>query len=97
MRLAESSGLLYLKGSVDFFRTYPGSVRPRPLEFTVMQGEAPLEMHGREMLALSKLNWNNTQFDGGEPITVGAAKRVGDILKCTTEEGIVQPTFRFFM
>ena len=97
LRLAESSGLLYLKGSVDFFRVYPGVYVPRPLEFTVMQGEAPLEMHGREMLALSKLNWNNTQFDGGEPITVGAAKRVGDILKCTTEEGIVQPTFRFFM
>jgi hypothetical protein len=49
------------------------------------------------MLSLSKLNWNNTQFDGGEPITVRAARRVGDILKCVAEGGKVQPTFRFFI
>lgn len=45
----------------------------------------------------AKLNWNNTQFDGGEPITVRAARRVGDILKCVAEGAKVQPTFRFFM
>ncbi|RKH42426.1 hypothetical protein D7X12_15660 [Corallococcus sicarius] len=27
------------------------------------------------------MNWNNTQFDGGEPITVRAARSVGDIMK----------------
>ncbi len=50
-----------------------------------------------EMLSLSKLNWNNTQFDGGEPITVRAARRVGDILKCVAKDGKLQPTYRFFM
>jgi hypothetical protein len=48
-------------------------------------------------LALSKLNWNNTQFDGGEPITVRAARRVGDILTCVVDGGVVQPSFRFYM
>ena len=51
----------------------------------------------REMLSLSKLNWNNTQFDGGEPITVRAARRVGDILKCVPERGAMQPSFRFLV
>lgn len=32
IELQETSGLLYLKGSVDFFRTYPGMYVPRPLE-----------------------------------------------------------------
>ena len=50
-----------------------------------------------EILSLSKLNWNNTQFDGGEPITVRAARRVGDILKCVTEGQPMQPSFRFYM
>jgi hypothetical protein len=49
------------------------------------------------MLSLSKLNWNNTQFDGGEPITVRAARRVGDILKCVPEGAPIQPSFRFYM
>jgi hypothetical protein len=95
--LQSGSGLLYLKGTVDFFRTYPGMYVPRPLEFTTCRAEAPPERLAREMLSLSKLNWNNTQFDGGEPITVRAARRVGDILKCVADGGTVQPTFRFFM
>jgi dihydrofolate reductase len=34
-----------------------------------------------EALALSKMNWNNTQFDGRESRTLRASTRVGDILK----------------
>ncbi len=97
LKLQESTGLLYLRGSVNFFETYPGMYVPRPLEFSVAQAETPREQLAREMLSLSKLNWNNTQFDGGEPITVRAARRVGDILKCVPEGGALQPSFRFYM
>ena len=55
---------------------------PRPLEMIVAEVESTKHMLATEMLALSKLNWNNTQFDGGEPITVRVARQVGDILKC---------------
>lgn len=97
LTLQESTGLLYLRGSVNFFETYPGMYVPRPLEFSAAHAETPLEQLACEMLSLSKLNWNNTQFDGGEPITVRAARRVGDILKCVPEGGAVQPSFRFYM
>jgi hypothetical protein len=97
LKLQDSIGLLYLRGSVQFFETYPGMYVPRPLEFCMTRTENTAEQHAREMLALSKLNWNNTQFDGGEPITVRAARRVGDILKCVPEGGALQPSFRFYM
>jgi len=29
------------------------------------------------------MNWNNTQFDGFEPITIPAVRQVGKILKHT--------------
>jgi hypothetical protein len=70
---------------------------PRPFEFSLARTETTVEQLAREMLALSKLNWNNTQFDGGEPITVRAARRVGDILKCVADGGVIQPSFRFYM
>jgi len=70
---------------------------PRPLELSIASSEAPLEQLAQELLSLSKLNWNNTQFDGGEPITVRAARRVGDILKCVDEGQRTQPSFRFYM
>ena len=51
-----------------------------------------------EMLALSKLNWNNTQFDGGEPITVRTARQVGDIPKRVPgDSDVPQRGFRYYM
>lgn len=97
LKLQENTGLLYLRGSVQFFETYPGMYVPRPLELSVTQADTTVEKIAREMLSLSKLNWNNTQFDGSEPITLRAARRVGDILKCIPEHGVVQPSFRFFI
>jgi hypothetical protein len=97
LKVQDDTGLLYLRGSVQFFEAYPGMYVPRPFEFSVTRTETTVEQLAREMLSLSKLNWNNTQFDGGEPITVRAARRVGDILKCIPEGGAVQPSFRFYM
>jgi hypothetical protein len=97
LQLSREAGLVYLRGSVSFFETYPGMYVPRPLEFALTRAETTVSQLASEMLALSKLNWNNTQFDGGEPITVRAARRVGDILKCIPTDGVVQPGFRFFM
>jgi hypothetical protein len=97
LKLRDTTGLLYLRGSVQFFETYPGMYVPRPFEFSVTRTETTIEQLAREMLSLSKLNWNNTQFDGGEPITVRAARRVGDILKCVADGGSMQPSFRFYM
>jgi hypothetical protein len=59
--------------------------RAHPRKYVRASGETPVRDLARDMLGLSKLNWNNTQFDGGEPITVRAARRVGDILKNVAE------------
>jgi hypothetical protein len=95
--LDDRSALLYLRGSVNFFETYPGLYVPRAFEFTSHQGPSTIRTLADEIFALSKLNWNNTQFDGGEPITVRAARKVGDILKHVAEGWQVQNRFRFYM
>ena len=97
LELDDTRAIIYLRGSVDFFRTYPGLYVPRPLEIELAEGDTTLEDIGREVLRLSKLNWNNTQFDGGEPMTLRAARKVGDILKWMPEHDGPQPSFRFFM
>ena len=50
----------------------------------------------RELVGLSKLNFNNTQFDSGDPITVRAARRVGDILKHVPAGKKINSRFRYF-
>ena len=69
---------------------------PSPLEFVRNDGETPAIELAREILELGKLNFNNTQFDSGDPITVRAARRVGDILKHVPSGKKVNSRFRYF-
>ena len=61
------------------------------------EAEQTLRFHAQEILALSKMNWNNTQFDGFEPITIRAARQVGKILKYVGERDHMQPHYSFYM
>lgn len=92
----EQSGIVYLKGTVPYFQVYPGAYIPRALEFTRADGETSAADLARELVGLSKLNFNNTQFDTGDPITVRAARRVGDILKHVPPGRKVNSRFRYF-
>jgi hypothetical protein len=92
----EASGIVYLKGTVPYFRVYPGAYIPRAIEFVRESGETNASELAREIVGLSKLNFNNTQFDTGDPITVRAARRVGDILKHVPVGRKVNSRFRYF-
>lgn len=97
LHLDDRTTCLYTKGSVDFFRTYPGMYVPRPLEIQRAHSEQTSGFLAREVLALTKMNWNNTQFDGGEPITRMAADRVGDVLKYLSDGDWVAPRYSYYM
>jgi hypothetical protein len=90
------SGIVYLKGTVPYFHIYPGAYIPRALELAREEGETGAAELARELVELSKLNFNNTQFDTGDPITVRAARRVGDILKHVPPNKRVNSRFRYF-
>lgn len=92
----DKSGILYLKGTVPYFNVYPGAYIPRALEFVRESGETSSAELARELVGLSKLNFNNTQFDTGDPITIRAARRVGDILKHVPTGKNVNSRFRYF-
>ena len=93
----EESFVLYTKGSVDFFSAYPGMYVPRPLGIRCDQVAATPAYLAQELLALTKMNWNNTQFDGREPITLRCARQVGQILKYFGPNDHYQPYYRFYM
>jgi hypothetical protein len=96
MSFAEKSSIVYLKGTVPYFKVYPGAYIPRAIEFIREEGETNASELARELVGLSKLNFNNTQFDTGDPTTVRAARRVGDILKHVPSDKKVNSRFRYF-
>ena len=65
LSLDAKSHVLYTRGSVDFYATYPGMYMPRSLLIGCDRIEQTPNYLAGEALALTKMNWNDTQFDGG--------------------------------
>lgn len=78
---SEPESILYTRGSIDFYQTYPGMYVPRPRSIRAAATDRTVSILAGEILALTKMNWNNTQFDNADPITIKAARTVGEILK----------------
>ena len=93
----DSIMLLNTRGSIPFYKTYPGMYVPRSIEVLVHQSERSIVDLGSEVLALTKMNWNNTQFDSSDPITIRGSRKVGELLRYVAEGEIVEPRYAFYM
>lgn len=89
--------ILYTRGSVDFYQTFPSLYIPNPRLIRCDQTTESPTYLAQEILALTKMNWNNTQFDGALPITLRAAHQVGLMLRYVPEGGRVEAQYRYYM
>lgn len=97
LTISETEGVLYTRGTVDFYKTYPGMYVPSPLKVTVYEQDSSLETLCEEILGLTKMNWNNTQMDGRLPITLECARKIGDIMKYVSLTEKPQVSYSFYM
>jgi hypothetical protein len=97
LQIDEDTTLLYTRGGVDFFQTYPGMYVPRALEVCAEDTDRSLHDLAAEVLSLTKMNWNNTEFDNSMPITIQAAKRVGRILKYLGKDDKANALYSYYM
>jgi hypothetical protein len=81
LQVGSQRNVLYTRGSVPYYATYPGLYVPQPIEFRVARSDESPAFIAREILSLTKMNWNNTQFDGKYPVTLGCARKVGEVMK----------------
>jgi hypothetical protein len=93
----EKEALLYTRGSVPFFQTYPGMFIPTPVAMRCSHSESTALDVAREVLLLSKMNWNTSQFDGGLPITLRAAREVSRVLRYVPGTVRDVPQYSFYM
>jgi hypothetical protein len=77
--LDETASILYTRGSVVFYRKYPGPYVPRCLHIRYFKSDRSQRELAAEILALTKLNWNKTQFDSFWPITLSGSRQIGTI------------------
>lgn len=97
IQLTDDRHILYTRGSVPYYETYPGMYIPQPLEVRIIQSAESSQTICKEILELTKMNWNDTQFDGKNPITIKCARKVGEIMKYLGEEERPEISYRFYM
>ncbi|MBI3605578.1 MAG: hypothetical protein HY202_06075 [Nitrospirae bacterium] len=97
-KVGERTGFLWSKGFVPRLQTYSGREIPNPLSIQIMRGEADLDVVLRDVLMLTKLNYNACIFGDGEPVTLRFADAVGEILTAAPMRSDLPPLpFRFYI
>jgi len=60
-------------------------------------GETDIRQRAREILALTKMNWNSTEGIGRYPITNSFARQVGTLMTELSDNQTPNPSYRFYM
>jgi len=97
MTIDAHSGFLWTSGFVPRLGTYMGPDTPNPLQVSIRRGDAALSTVYRDVLALSKINFNTCLFNDREPVTIRFADAIGDILLAAPQEGEPMLPFKFYI
>lgn len=83
LNVSRKKGYLWTKGYVPRLQTYQGREVPNPLSIEINYGKVELDQVMKDILALTKVNFNRCDFADGEPVTLRFADMVGEILTAT--------------
>lgn len=96
-RLTTRMGYLWTIGFIPELQTYPGREAPNPLLIEISRGEADLGQVMRDILGLTKLNFNACIYGDGLPVTLRFADDVGEILTAAPIDNLPPLPFKHYI
>jgi hypothetical protein len=97
-RVNDSKSYIFTTGYMPELGTYPGPHIPAPAE---LRSDIPQDLRpsAKDILALSRMNWNTASITGGTPVTLAFARKVGGIMSEFGQKGDEEPltSFRYYM
>lgn len=97
MKIDDNYGLLYTTGYIPYYQTFPGLHIPLGLDIKIAYGETTLRDICQEILALTKLNFNNCNYYDSLPITLKFAQKVGEIIQYLPENFEAPNKYYYYM
>jgi hypothetical protein len=95
---SDSKFLLYTTGYVPCLDTYKGPSVPTPLNIEAYRLDSTPEQIGKDIMSLTKLDWNNADFNTKLPVTISVSRKVGSILSESSAQDITLPSnYRYYM
>ncbi len=96
-RLSDRTGYLWASGFKPSLLSYDGWDIPNPLRIDVQHGHADLVQVAKDILGLTKLNYNACKLGDAMPVTVGFSHVVGEILVSNPTVTRISPNFKFYI
>lgn len=97
LRLNDRKGYLWTIGFIPQLQTYPGREAPNPLMVEVTRGDADLGQVMKDVLGLTKLNFNACIYGDGIPVTLRFADDVGEILTAAPIDDLPPLPFKHYI
>ena len=97
IKLPNQNIILYTKGHIPYLKTYPGLRIPNPLQILEHHGDSTSDKICKEILGLTKLNWNSADFASSMPITLAFSRRVGEVLSHLPDRIVPRPEYKYYM
>jgi len=80
MKIDDRKAYLWTKGFIPRLQTQIGLETPNCLSVEITRGAADIKQVCKDVLALTKLNYNACIFADGEPVTLRFADSIGEVL-----------------
>ena len=71
---------LFTTGYIPCLDTYPGSFVPRPIEVIIEKADSDVRILAKNIMDLTKLDWNSTDFCKRLPATIAVSQKVANIM-----------------
>lgn len=97
LKIDEKNAYLWTKGYIPRIQTVMGLETPNPLKIEIIRGEENIIQVCKDVLALSKLNYNACIFSDGTPVTLRFADVIGSILTAAPLDDIGVLPFRHYI
>lgn len=100
LKLDPQNAYLWTSGYLPRLDTYVGPETPNPLHVTVLRstGELPdMDDVLRDIMGLTKINYNACNYSDGQPVTIRFAEKVGDVLVMGSAQGAERQPFKFYI
>jgi hypothetical protein len=85
----EKLGVVYVSGYVPFLKCSPGNQMPEPLEITENWGSLSFQEAALDLLRLTKLNWDTSEFSTDIPVTLALPDRAREIFNFLGQHDLV--------
>ncbi len=96
-RINSKTAYLWATGFKPTFLSYDGWEVPVPLRLDIQHGDADIAVVARDILGLTKLNYNACKLGDAAPVTVGFSDQVGEILIGNPKVNARNPSFKYYI